>query len=60
MLKIIDDYEPCEEILQEMVGGNIEIVALNNGDILAINEHGKKQNLNYYREAAQIYWQQEG
>ena len=55
MLKIIDDYEPCEEILQEMVGGNIEIVALNNGDILVINEDGKKLNLNYNSEATKIY-----
>ena len=60
MLKIIDDYEPCEEILQEMVGGNIEIVALNNGDILVINEDGKKLNLNYNSEATQIYQEQGG
>jgi len=31
MLKIIDDYEPSEEMLQEMVGGNIEIITLKNG-----------------------------
>ena len=47
MLKIIDDYEPSEEILQEMVGGNIEIITLNNGVILVINREGKRMNLNY-------------
>ena len=60
MLKIIDDYEPCEDILQEMVGGNIEIVALNNGDILVINREGMKLNLNYNSEATQIYQEQGG
>ena len=60
MLKIIDDYEPSEEMLQEMVGGNTEIVALNNGDILVINEDGKKLNLNYNSEATQIYQEQGG
>ena len=60
MLKIIDDYEPSEEILQEMVGGNIEIITLNNGDILVINRDGKRMNLNYNSEATQIYQEQEG
>ena len=55
MLKIIDDYEPSEEILQEMVGGNIEIVTLNNRDILVINREGKRLNLNYNSEATKIY-----
>jgi len=60
MLKIIDDYEPSEEILQEMVGGNIEIVTLNNRDILVINREGKRLNLNYNSEATQIYQEQGG
>ena len=60
MLKIIDDYEPSEEILQEMVGGNIEIITLKNGDILVINRDGKRLNLNYNSEATQIYQEQEG
>ena len=55
MLKIIDDYEPSEEMLQEMVGGNIEIITLKNGDILVINRDGKRMNLNYNSEATQIY-----
>ena len=55
MLKIIDDYEPSEEMLQEMVGGNIEIITLKNGDILVINRDGKRINLNYNSEATQIY-----
>ena len=60
MLKIIDDYEPSEEILQEMVGGNIEIITLKNGDILVINRDGKRMNLNYNSEAIQIYQENGG
>ena len=60
MLKIIDDYEPSEEMLQEMVGGNIEIITLKNGDILAINRNGKRMNLNYNSEATQIYQENSG
>ena len=60
MLKIIDDYEPSEEILQEMVGSNIEIITLKNGDILVINRDGKRMNLNYNSEATQIYQEQGG
>ena len=60
MLKIIDDYEPSEEILQEMVGGNIEIITLKNGDILVINRDGKRMNLNYNSEATRIYQKDSG
>ena len=60
MLKIIDDYEISEEILQEMVGGNIEIITLKNGDFLAINRDGKRMNLNYNSEATQIYQENSG
>ena len=60
MLKIIDDYELSEEILQKMVGGNIEIITLKNGDILVINREGKRLNLNYNSEATQIYQEQGG
>ena len=60
MLKIIDDYEPSEEMLQEMVGGNIEIITLKNGDILVINRDGKRMNLNYNSEATQIYQENSG
>ena len=38
-----------------MVGGNIEIITLKNGDILVINQDGKKLNLNYNSEATKIY-----
>ena len=55
MLKIINDYEPSEEILQEMVGGNIEIITLKNGDTLVINQDGKELNLNYNSEATKIF-----
>ena len=38
MIKIIDDYKPSLEKLQEMVGGNIEVLTLNNGDTLVTNQ----------------------
>ena len=38
-----------------MVGGNIEIITLKNGDILVINREGKRLNLNYNSEATKIY-----
>ena len=60
MLKIIDNYETSEEIFQEMVGGNIEIITLKNGDILVINQDGKKLNLNYNSEATKIYHENVG
>ena len=60
MLKIIDNYETSEEIFQEMVGGNIEIITLKNGDILVINREGKRLNLNYNSEATQIYQENSG
>ena len=60
MLKIIADYEPSEEILQEMVGGNIEIMTLKNGHILVINREGKRLNLNYNSEATKIYQENGG
>ena len=60
MIKIIDDYEPSEEILQEMVGGNIEIITLKNGDILVINQDAKKLNSNYNSEATKIYQDNSG
>ena len=60
MLKIIDDYEPSEEILQEMVSGNIEVLTLNNGDTLVTNQDGRMMNLNYNSEATQIYQENSG
>ena len=60
MLKIIADYEPSEEILQKMVGGNTEIITLKNGDVLVINREGKRLNLNYNSEATKIYHEQGG
>ena len=55
MIKIIDDYKPSLEKLQEMVGGNIEVITLKNGDILVINRGGKRMNLNYNSEATKIF-----
>ena len=55
MIKIIDDYKPSLEKLQEMVGGNIEVLTLNNGDTLVTNRDGRMMNLNYNSEATKIY-----
>ena len=60
IIKIIDDYKTSLEKLQEMVGGNIEIITLKNGDILVINRDGKRMNLNYNSEATQIYQENSG
>ena len=54
MIKIIDDYKPSLEKLQEMVGGNIEVLTLNNGDTLVTNQDGRMMNLNYNSEATKI------
>lgn len=42
------------EELQEIVGGYIEIVDLNNGQILVINEEGKLNNLEVNSPATSI------
>ena len=55
MIKIIDDYKPSLEKLQEMVGGNIEVLPLNNGDTLVTNQDGRMMNLNYNSEATKIF-----
>ena len=60
MIKIIDDYKPSLEKLQEMVGGNIEVLTLNNGDTLVTNQDGRMMNLNYNSEATQIYQENSG
>ena len=60
MLKIIDNYEPSLEMLQELVDGYIEVVTLNNGDFLVFNEKGRMKNLNHNSEATKIYQEQGG
>ena len=60
MIKIIDDYKPSLEKLQEMVGGNIEVLTLNNGDTLVTNQDGRMMNLNYNSEATKIYQENGG
>ena len=55
MIKIIDDYKPSLEKLQEMVGGNIEVLTLNNGDTLVTNQDGRMMNLNYNSETTKIF-----
>ena len=60
MIKIIDDYKPSLEKLQEMVGGNIEVLTLNNGDTLVTNQDGRMMNLNYNSEATKIYQENTG
>ena len=60
MLKIIDNYEPSLEMLQELVDGYIEVVTLNNGDFLVFNEKGRMKNLKSNNEATKIYKEQGG
>ena len=60
MLKIIDNYEPSLEMLQELVDGYIEVVTLNNGDFLVFNEKGRIDKLKNNDEATKIYQEQGG
>ena len=60
MLKIIDNYEPSLEMLQELVDGYIEVVTLNNGDFLVFNEKGRMDKLKSNDEATKIYQEQGG
>ena len=55
MLKIIDNYEPSLEQLQKMVGSNIQIITLKNGDSLVFNENGSMRNKKHNNEATKIY-----
>ena len=55
MLKIIDNYEPSLEQLQKMVGSNIQIITLKNGDSLVFNESGSMRNRKHNDEATMIY-----
>ena len=55
MLKVIDDYPPSLEKLQKMVGSNIQIITLKNGDSLVFNESGSMRNRKHNDEATKIY-----
>ena len=55
MLKVIDDYPPSLEKLQKMVGSNIQILTLKNGDSLVFNKKGRMKNLKKNFEATKIY-----
>ena len=55
MLKVIDDYPPSLEKLQKMVGSNIQVITLKNGDSLVFNKNGLMKNLKKNFEATKIY-----
>ena len=55
MLKVIDDYPPSLEKLQKIVGSNIQIITLKNGDSLVINHIGSMRNRKHNDEATKIY-----
>lgn len=52
--KIITDRQPTLEELQKFVGGNIELVYLQNGDHLIVNEEGLLLQLKKNHEASEI------
>ena len=60
MLKVIDDYPPSLEKLQKMVGSNIQVITLKNGDSLVFNENGRMKNLKNNFEATKIYQKNSG
>jgi hypothetical protein len=47
-------YFTLEE-LQKIVGGNIEIVSLNDGNFMVLNEEGKLKNLPLNRKASDLF-----
>ena len=55
MLKVIDDYPPSLNKLQKMVGSDIQVITLKNGDFLVFNENGLMKNLKNNFEATNIY-----
>ena len=55
MLKVIDDYPPSLNKLQKMVGSDIQVITLKNGDSLVFNENGLMKNLKNNFEATKIY-----
>ena len=55
MLKVIDDYPPSLNKLQKMVGSDIQVITLKNGDSLVFNMKGRMKNLKKNSEATKIY-----
>ena len=55
MLKVIDDYPPSLNKLQKMVGSDIQVITLKNGDFLVFNKKGRMKNLKKNFEATKIY-----
>ena len=55
MLKVINDYPPSLEKLQKMVGSDIQVITLKNGDSLVFNENGCMRNTKHNHEATKIY-----
>lgn len=55
MLKVIDDYQPSLNKLQKMVGSDIQVITLKNGDFLVFNKAGRMKNLKKNFEATKIY-----
>ena len=55
MLKFINDYPPSLNKLQKMVGRDIQVITLKNGDFLVFNENGLIKNLKNNFEASKIY-----
>ncbi len=60
MLKFIDDYPPSLNKLQKMVGRDIQVITLKNGDFLVFNEKGRMKNLKNNFEATKIYHENGG
>jgi hypothetical protein len=55
VLKVIDDYQPSLNKLQKMVGSDIQVITLKNGDFLVFNKAGRMKNLKKNFEATKIY-----
>jgi len=55
VLKVIDDYQPSLNKLQKMVGSDIQVITLKNGDFLVFNKAGRMKNLKKNFEATKMY-----
>ena len=60
MLKFINDYPPSLNKLQKIVGRDIQVITLKNGDFLVFNENGLIKNLKNNFEATKIYHENGG
>ena len=53
-VSIFEEKEPTLEEAQNLVGGYVERIALEGGDVLLVNEEGRLTNLELNTEASKL------